>query len=86
MPSAPPLPPPGPAGRTPHPYPNPEVPPTMSKQEGAMGGPTSENEREKLKEQARMDTEILEAKLQNDRVCLGNSSLHLRTIRGSYDG
>jgi hypothetical protein len=32
-----------------------------------------------------MDTEILEAKLQNDRVCLGNSSLHLRTIRGSYD-
>jgi hypothetical protein len=41
---------------------------------------------EKLKEQARMDAEILEAKLHNDRVCLGNSSLHLRTIWGSYDG
>ncbi len=48
-----------------------------------MGGPTSEIEREQLKEQARMDTEILEAKLQNDRVCLGNSSLHLRTIRAA---
>jgi hypothetical protein len=50
------------------------------------GGPTSENDREKLKEQDRMDAEILGAKLQNDRVCLGNSALHFRTMRGSYDG
>jgi hypothetical protein len=58
----------------------------MSEQEGAKGGPTSENDREKLKEQDRMGAEILEAKLQNDRVCLGNSSLQLRTIWGSYNG
>jgi hypothetical protein len=47
------------------------------------GGPTSENDREKLKEQDRMETEILEAKLLNDRVCMGNSSKHLRTIYGA---
>jgi hypothetical protein len=58
----------------------------MSEQEGAKGGPSSENDREKLKEQDRMGAEILEAKLQNDKVCLGNSSRHLRTIQGSYDG
>ncbi len=65
------------------PYTNSQVPTTMSEQEGAIGGPTSENDREKLKEQDWMDAEILEAKLLNDKVCLGNSSKHLRMIRGS---
>jgi len=82
LPSAPPLPPPGPAGRTPHPYPNPQVPPTMSELEGAVGGPTSDSDREKLKEQARMDAEILEAKLQNDRVRLEELLLTLENDTG----